>query len=572
MERTLKTLCLFTAGALAFAGQAEAHNNLWDGLIKRLSGHNSKNIQLVSSKETRPHHKIIPKVISFRGEIEIPSTMTLPQGRGYPHPSAGQLIIDNQVVCNYSPKSSHLITGNIYKFKNCSDGSRAKDSVHVNSKIELVLNQASGDKAVLLANVRVLRSEEVEYGLVFPYINATEGQILSFNGDAWVPVDPSSLGGGAGSQGPQGEPGEQGPMGPQGPKGEQGEPGIAGTPGEKGEKGDKGDPGVAGPVGPQGPAGAAGTVGPQGPKGDAGPAGVAGAAGPKGDQGIAGPVGPQGPKGDQGIAGAVGPQGPKGDQGIAGAVGPQGPKGDQGIAGAVGPKGDIGPAGEVGPQGPKGDQGIAGADGAVGPQGPKGDAGPQGPMGLAGAQGPQGLQGPAGPQGAQGETGAQGPQGVKGDKGDKGDRGLSQIAYIRDEKTSGVAGGTCTASAWNTRILNTLGGDTSFITLQNNRFTLTPGKYFIEASTPGYQVGMTQAKLKVIETNEDVLVGSSTFSHNTSPSVVHSQIQGEVIIEQTSTFEVQQNCALTRNLSGLGVPSSFGLKEVYTQVKIIKTE
>src|SRR5690606_25042344 len=129
-----------------------------------------------------------------------------------------------------------------------------------------------------------------------------------------------------------------------------------------------------------------------------------------------------------------------------------------------------------------------------------------------------------------------------------------------------------TANNWNTRTLNTLGGDTSFITLQNNRFTLTPGKYFIEASTPAYQVGMTQAKLKVIETNEDVLVGSSTFTHNTSPSVVHSQIQGEVIIEQTSTFEVQQNCALTRNLNGLGVHSGFGLKEVYTQVKIIKTE
>src|SRR5690606_10214370 len=143
----------------------------------------------------------------------------------------------------------HLITGNIYRLKNCSDGSRAKDSVHVNSKIELVLNQASGDKAVLLANVRVLRSEEVEYGLVFPYINPSEGQILSFNGDAWVPVDPSSLGGGAGSQGPQGE---QGPMGLQGPQGVQGEPGIAGAPGEKGDKGDKGDPGEAGPVGPQG--------------------------------------------------------------------------------------------------------------------------------------------------------------------------------------------------------------------------------------------------------------------------------------------------------------------------------
>jgi hypothetical protein len=187
-------------------------------------------------------------------------------------------------------------------------------------------------------------------------------------------------------------------------------------------------------------------------------------------------------------------------------------------------------------------------------------------MGLSGAQGAQGLQGLPGAQGPAGAAGA------KGDKGDKGDRGLSEIAYMRDERVSGTQGGTCTQGLWNTRALNTLGGDTTFISLIGNRFVLQPGKYFIEIVAPGHGVNQHQAKLKVIETNSDVMYGTNIASASNAPSTTLSVIMGELVVSEASTFEVQHRCATSRADSGFGVAAGFGSSEIYTQVKIIKKQ
>ena len=575
MERKLKNFWVLSLGMFLLTGTAQAKNdNVWDDIVRKLFK-KSKVIKLTAGRETKPHLRFTPKVVSFKGSVELPSAVYLTSGNGKKISAAAQIIVDGQIVCDYSPKSNSHVWSKVYYLEGCSDGSRSRDQIYVNNKIELKLNHASSDKASLLANVRVLSSDQVEYGLVFPYLNPSEGQILMFNGEAWVAADPSELD----LQGLQGEQGEMGPMGPQGPagaQGPQGEPGVAGPAGEKGEKGDKGDkgdPGVAGAagaVGPQGPAGAAGAagpMGPQGPKGDKGDPGVAGAAGAVGPQGPAGAAGPMGP---------MGPQGPKGNDGapgVAGATGAQGPQGPVGPAGAIGPMGPQGPAGADGAPG------VAGAAGPVGPQGPKGNdgapgaAGPMGPMGPAGAQGPAGAIGPMGPQGLPGEAGPQGPKGDKGDKGEQGERGLSEIAYIRDQKASNVAGGTCTAGSWITRDLNTLGGDTTFISLSNDSFVLQPGKYFIEVNAPGFGIGSHQAKLKVIETNTDVLFGTGMVSHPTSPSTTHSVISGEIVVSEVSSFEIQHRCSNSKNNLGFGWPMNFtDSPEIYTQVKIIKKQ
>jgi hypothetical protein len=192
-----------------------------------------------------------------------------------------------------------------------------------------------------------------------------------------------------------------------------------------------------------------------------------------------------------------------------------------------------------------------------------------GPQGLPGATGPQGEQGL---QGLQGPAGEQGPQGVQGPKGDKGDRGLSEIAYLRDEKVSGLHGGDCTSGGWITRQLNTMGGDTSFISLSGNRIFLEPGKYFIEASVPGFAVNAHQAKLKFIEGNLDVMFGSSAVSLASAPTSSHSIISGEIVVTSASSFEIQQRCQTTKTINGLGQGVNFGTVEIYTQIKIIKKQ
>ncbi|MFT2010969.1 hypothetical protein ACMA1I_20015 [Pontibacter sp. 13R65] len=436
-------------------------------------------------------------------------------------------------------------------------------------------------------------------------------QLLSVPYAMYAKTSGSSLPGPAGPQGEQGMAGPAGPAGPAGAigaKGDKGEQGVAGPQGEPGVAGatgavgPQGEPGVAGPTGatgPVGPTGAqgmpgeAGAVGPAGPKGDRGEAGATGPQGPAGNDGATGPAGPAGPKGEQGIAGPqgeqgpAGPVGPQGERGIAGpegpagrdgATGPAGPQGEQGVAGAVGMQGPAGNDGIAGPAGPQGEQGIAG------PKGEQGEAGPiglQGPAGEKGEQGEQGAIGPAGPVGPQGEqgiagaTGPAGPQGEQGLAGPAGPKGLDggiRTAFLRDERASGQHGGSSVGNTWNTRALNVLEGDNSFIQLAYNRFNLEPGKYLIEISAPAYASAAHQAKLKAIESNTDVLIGSTGFSHPSAPAITHSIIQGEIVISTPTTYEVQHRGGVERLFSGLGQATGFGTKEIYTQIKITKVE
>ena len=532
-------------GLLIFAStQAEA--NILQELFKKLEKAKQNTITLEASVQMKPQKKLTPKLINFNGAIEIPSLLTLTKGNSFLGSNSAQLVIDDYIVCNYA---SITLTPHLYKLKNCSDGSRAEDEVRVDSTLKLVLNSSQSAQATIKAVIKVVEKNQAEYGLVLPYLRAEEGQVLMFNGEAWVPGDLP--------QGSESGEGIQGPMGPQGP---QGEMGPMGPQGPKGDKGDKGEPGIIGQQGPKGDKGDTGAAGPQGPKGDKGDTGAIGPQGPKGDVGAIGPQGPQGLKGDIGPMGPQGPQGPQGLKGDVGPIGPQGPQGPQGL------KGDAGPIGPQGPQGPKGDKGDVGA---TGPQGPRGEAGP---MGLPGAPGAQGETGPMGPQGLPGPQGPQGPKGDKGEKGEKGEAGLTKIAYLRDEKASGVAGGSCNATGWQQRDLNRLSGDSDFVSLNDSRFTLAPGKYFIEIQVPGYMIGYHQAKLVLENTGTDVLIGGSMLAHPNYGVTNHSTIQGEVTVTQTSTFSIQHRCGTVKQSQGFGMPVNFGTVEIYTQMKIIKKE
>jgi hypothetical protein len=151
-----------------------------------------------------------------------------------------------------------------------------------------------------------------------------------------------------------------------------------------------------------------------------------------------------------------------------------------------------------------------------------------------------------------------------------------RIATIKDVKASGTAGGSFTAGSYLTRTLNTLDDPTGFVTsLTSNQFTLPGGRYYIEAKAPAYFV--TQHKAKIVKdpagTPSDTLIGSSEYSEATgSGQVTYSFIEGEVIIDSASTFEIQHKCSTTNSTSGFGTPSSYGVDEVYTQVKILKVK
>lgn len=145
------------------------------------------------------------------------------------------------------------------------------------------------------------------------------------------------------------------------------------------------------------------------------------------------------------------------------------------------------------------------------------------------------------------------------------------VAYIKDVKSSGTNGGTFTSGAWQTRDLNDLSGDTSFLSLASNQFTLSSGKYIIEASAPADQVNSHKAMLYNITDSSNEIIGTTARCGTAQSTNNRSYITGTVEISSSKTFEIQDYCQTTRATDGFGV--SFGnpsVDEVYTQVKITK--
>lgn len=472
----------------------------------------------------------------------------------------------------------------------------------------------------------ILNGVITSYGVLSIDVGNEPGQIPQFNQDGDLVVkggiifsdgsilESASGIGGAGQVGPPGPQGEMGPMGPQGiqgevgpigPQGLQGEigavgpvgpQGLQGLQGEKGEQGVAGVAGIAGPVGPMGPQGIQGEVGPIGPQGLQG---LQGEMGLMGLQGVAGPMGPQGAQGPQGIQGEMGPMGP---QGLQGEIGPMGPQGLQGLQGEMGLMGLQGVAGPVGPQGGQGPQGIQGEMGPMGPQGPQGIAGVQGAQGEVGPMGPQGPAGLDATVSLQAGVGIVGyPAAVIGSTGtvsvdvgvgpnqipqldDNGKLNPSVIPsgvgggfktiFIKDVKPSGTAGGACTRDTWITRDLNSMTGEYANIaSLSANYFTLVPGKYLLEASSPAFITTMHKIRL-VNGGGSTVIVGSSGFSNTANSSVTHSFVMGYLDVVQATSYAIQHRCGPTAtvHINDFGVPASMGENEIYTQVKITKVE
>lgn len=149
-----------------------------------------------------------------------------------------------------------------------------------------------------------------------------------------------------------------------------------------------------------------------------------------------------------------------------------------------------------------------------------------------------------------------------------------QVAYLKDVKPSGTAGGTFTAGAWQTRTLNTVEGDSSIVSLSANQFTLGPGLYEIEAYAPmSSNTGFGKAKIRSITDSSDLIIGNSS---STSPAgglsavVGWCSVIGRINLTASKVLELQHQCQNTGATTGFGQASSFGVSEVYSTIKIKK--
>lgn len=531
------------------------------------------------------------KNLSIEGQVQIPRYLRLTHSKMVFGKYYAIVTFDNSIECHYAAKrqslSKYLAHNHKLYFQSCSDGDGQRKVRSVEESISLSLSGKTyfgRSNVVVQANFLVEDAVSEKEGITLEGVSAVEGQVLQFDGDLWVAADIDSV------------------------QGEKGDTGIQGIAGENGLNGVDGEQGAQGEVGPQGIAGINGTSGSQGLKGEKGNNGESGTQGIQGLQGVAGidgAAGVQGSKGNagpQGIQGIAGINGVAGSQGLKGDIGLQGIAGTNGVAGAQGLKGDIGPQGVAGLSGASGSQGIQGAKGDAGSQGAQGVAGLNGSNGTNGADGVQGLQGEKGDNGKDANVNLSAGIGIKGsivngegeisvDVGTEPGQlaqvgvdgrlpaslmpegvGSSKVAFAKDLKPSGTHGGDCTAGTYVKRDLNSLSGDSSFISINNNQIFLSPGTYRVDASAPGFLENVHKAKFVNITSGQTLLVGTTERSHTQYGNVSYSKIMGEFTISEASSFEVQHRCTTSRTTVGFGMAAAFGEDEVYTQVKIEKVK
>lgn len=149
---------------------------------------------------------------------------------------------------------------------------------------------------------------------------------------------------------------------------------------------------------------------------------------------------------------------------------------------------------------------------------------------------------------------------------------VNRICYIKDVKSGTSSGGTPTASAYVTRTLNTLEGETSFVTLASNQFKPASGTYGIEASAPGYNTARHVTRLRNVTQGTTTLVGSSSYSETTSSATTHSFIIGTFIANGTDVYEIQHWVqSAGAGSEGFGTAqNSSGESFVFTCVKLTK--
>jgi hypothetical protein len=146
----------------------------------------------------------------------------------------------------------------------------------------------------------------------------------------------------------------------------------------------------------------------------------------------------------------------------------------------------------------------------------------------------------------------------------------AQLLHVRDQQSSGTAGGAFNNGDWRTRVLNTsVTNEITSATLSANRISLPSGTYFIKAIAPAFRCDLHQARLYNITDTSLILTGTTASADEGGNGFSHSIVQGRFTLGGTKSLELQHRCSTTRGTNGLGVACSFGT-EVYSEVMIWK--
>ena len=149
-----------------------------------------------------------------------------------------------------------------------------------------------------------------------------------------------------------------------------------------------------------------------------------------------------------------------------------------------------------------------------------------------------------------------------------------QFAIISDEKASGTAGGTATATGtYSQRDLNTLVNPSSIVTsLTANQFVLPAGTYLMWGYSRFTTVNDFKTRIRNVTDSTFPIIGTGGYSDNSNFLVEGiSYIMGVVTIASPKTFELMYYVGATKTTNGLGaVVSTTADTNIYASLYIQK--
>lgn len=148
---------------------------------------------------------------------------------------------------------------------------------------------------------------------------------------------------------------------------------------------------------------------------------------------------------------------------------------------------------------------------------------------------------------------------------------VNDYIKVSDTKAANTAGGTFTAGAWQTRVVNTEDSDTGgHCAVGSNQITLAAGTYICYITAPAMSVNRHKAILYNVTDAANVLIGTSEFAYSADVTTTRSIISGKFVLAASKALEVRHYCEATRTGYGFGNEANFGVSEVYTLAEFWK--
>ena len=147
------------------------------------------------------------------------------------------------------------------------------------------------------------------------------------------------------------------------------------------------------------------------------------------------------------------------------------------------------------------------------------------------------------------------------------------VLFLTDQRSSGTLGGGASSSGsnWYPRTLNTVSGDSWFLnSLSSNTFQLQPGHYTIFAQAHFMNTNLTRIKLYDTSNSKDVVIGMSSYISASAGTGPFASLNGSFVITANTNFELHYRVSNTNSTNDLGQNDSFGVNEIYANVRIEK--